>query len=68
MYKANKQQHLVPWGPGIALFPSVSFFLFWPSHSVCGILVPRAGTESMLPGAAVQSLYHWTTRDLPLYP
>ena len=31
----------------------------------CGVLVPQPGIEPMPLALAVQSLNHWTTRDIP---
>ena len=31
----------------------------------CGILVPGPGIEPTAPALAVQSLNHWSTRDIP---
>ena len=40
------------------------FFLCWMA---CGILVLRTGFEAMPPTLEVQSLNHWTTREVPLF-
>ena len=46
-----------------------SFFLFfWGGglcHTACGILVPWPGIEPVPPALEVQSLNHWTTREVP---
>ena len=40
------------------------FGFFWPCHVACGILVPRPGTEPVPPAVEVQSLNHWTAREV----
>ena len=42
------------------------FFVLFFDHVACGILVPQPGIEPMLPAMKVQSLNHWTTREVPL--
>ena len=43
----------------------VSVF-FWPTHTACGILVPRPGIEPRPPRAVeARSLNHWTFREVP---
>ena len=37
-------------------------------HALCGILVPPPGIEPVAPALGVQSLSHWTTREIPLSP
>jgi len=44
-------------------FPSF-FFFFNFGCTACGILVPQPGNELVLPAVEVQSLNHWTTRDV----
>ena len=39
-------------------------FCFWPYHTACGILVPRPGMEPAPPALEVQSLNHWTPREV----
>ena len=52
--------------PGLALsFPFVFFFNLLAAHMACGILVPRPGTKPTPPALALQSLSHWTTREVP---
>ena len=52
-------------------FLAVSFTLlfFWggggPCCSACGIIVPRPGTEPLLPKVEACSPNHWTTREIP---
>ena len=41
------------------------FFFFWPYPAACGILVPWPGIELMSSALEVQSLNHWTTREVP---
>ena len=41
--------------------------VFLTTQSACGILVLRPGIEPMLPALGVQSLNHWTTREVPHY-
>ena len=44
--------------------------LLWLSDSVvtCRILVPQPEIEPMLSALGAQSLNHWTTREIPLWP
>ena len=51
----------------LSLSLSLSFFnliFFWPHHVVCGNLVPQTGTEQVPSAMEVQSLNHWTTREV----
>ena len=41
------------------------FFFFGPRHTACRILVPQPGIEPTPPTVEVQSLNHWTTREVP---
>ena len=41
------------------------FFFFLPCHTVYGILVPRPGIKPAPPAFKVQSLNHWTAREVP---
>ena len=43
------------------------FYLFWPHQSVCGIWVPWPGIEPTSSEVEVQSLNHWTTREIPTF-
>ena len=43
---------------------SVMIFFFWSCHVACGILVPSPGIELMPSSLEVQSLNHWTTREV----
>ena len=56
----------------LALSSYMPFFFFFlrPHHLACGMFVPRPGIELTPPALGVQSLNHWTTREvLPfLYP
>ena len=38
---------------------------FWPRSTACGILVPQPGIEPTPPAVEVQSVNHWTTREVP---
>ena len=38
--------------------------LFGPCHAACGIWVPQPGIKPMHPALEVQSLNHWTTREI----
>ena len=40
-------------------------FIYWPCHVACGILVPQPGVEPAPPAVEVQSLNHWTTKEVP---
>ena len=40
-------------------------YIFWPCYVACGILVPQPGLEPGAPPMEVQSLKHWTTREIP---
>ena len=54
-----------PWSPA-----SISSFFkknFWPSHTACGILVPRPGIKPVPPAMEAQSPNHWTARGSPKY-
>ena len=46
---------------------SCSFFFFGHNHVTCRLLVPWAGIEPAPPAVAVQSLNHWTTREVLLF-
>ena len=48
---------------GHSLFEERHFF--WPRHAAFGILVPWQGIEHMPPAVKVQSLNHWTAREIP---
>ena len=39
--------------------------IFWPDHETYGILVPRPGIGAVPPCIEVQSLSHWTAREVP---
>ena len=43
------------------------YFLFWLSHTACGILVPQPGIEPRAPAVRAQSPHHWTARELPVH-
>ena len=40
-------------------------FIIWLHLAACEILVSRSGIEPLLPALEVQSLNHWTTREVP---
>ena len=40
------------------------FFLFLATLQACGILVPRPGTEPVIPAVEARSLNHWTAREV----
>ena len=44
------------------------FFYFWPLSAACGILVPQPGIEPMSPAVEVQSLNHWTAKEVLICP
>ena len=44
----------------------VFFGVFWLHHTACGILVPQLGIEPTPPVLEVQSLNHWTAREVPM--
>ena len=50
--------------PSKETFCSV-FFLFFLCPTTYGILIPQPGTEPMSPVLGVQSLSHWTPREVP---
>ena len=52
------------WGITCAHFYFL-FSSFWPHHTPCGILVPWPGIEPVPPAVEVQSLSHWTAREVP---
>ena len=41
------------------------YFIFWLCCSACGILVPLPGIKPASSALEVQSLNHWTTREIP---
>ena len=45
----------------------VNFLLayFWPCRTAFRILVPHQGSNPVLPAVEVQSLHHWTPREVP---
>ena len=42
------------------------FFLFWPHHATCKLLVSQPGIEPASPALEVHSLNHWTARKVPV--
>ena len=51
----------------LSVFYFLIFFLFWPCHVACGILVPWPGIEPGPPAVEVWSPNHWTTREFPIF-
>ena len=49
------------------IFLNFILFNFWPYHTACGILVSWLRIEPMSPALKVQSVNHWTTRDVPSF-
>ena len=43
-------------------------FFFLPYHAACRIVVSWPEIEPALPAVEVQSLNHWTTREVSKYP
>ena len=41
------------------------FFFFWPCSMACRILVPQRRIKPMPPALEMQSLNHWTAREVP---
>ena len=61
-----------PWkrevaGLGLRAQGFLSVFLFWPCHEACGILVPRPGIEPLSPALEVQTVNHWTIREVLVF-
>ena len=56
----QKNTHIIPSHPKYCLF-----FLFWPQHMACGILIPWPGIKPTSPTLGVWSLNHWTARKIP---
>ena len=52
-----------PTDPGIIIIITI-FTFSWLHCMACGILVPQPGTEPMSLGLEVQSLNHWTAREV----
>ena len=58
--------HSVAWLPrDISPRVFTVFFFFWLRCVACGILVPRPGIKPVPHAVEVQSLNHWTTREVP---
>ena len=47
------------------MFPGGLFWVFLTSVLACQILVPQPGIEHVPPALGVQSLNHWTAREVP---
>ena len=43
------------------------FFIFWPHHAACRILVPWPGIEPTPSAVKVWSPNHWTSREFPVF-
>lgn len=41
------------------------YFLLWPRHTAYRILLPRPGIDPVPPAVEVQSLNHWTSKEVP---
>ena len=75
-YKNTSQIVLGLTWPHVTVTTSLFFFLdfvfcwfvfsFWPCGPACRTLVPWPGIEPSSPALKVQSLNHWTTREVPL--
>ena len=51
----------------IILISFFFFFLTWPCHLACGILVPNLGSNPRTaPALEARSLNHWTSREVPV--
>ena len=48
----------------VTFFLSFFFFFFLPQAVALRILAPQPGIEPMPPAVEVQSLNHWTTREV----
>ena len=48
------------------IFLILKSFFFGLHHAAFGILVPQPGIESITPAEEIQSLNHWTTRQVPM--
>ena len=42
------------------------YFIFWPHHVPCGILVPLPGIKPSTPAVEAWNLNHWTSREVLL--
>ena len=51
--------------PHLSSFFVLFFFLFWPCHGTCGVLVPQPGIQLVPTAVKAQSPNHWTTREVP---
>ena len=55
---------VIGWGEGCFIIISL-FFIFWWHPEAGGILFPQPGIGPRPPALEVQSLNHWTTREVP---
>ena len=46
-------------------YKQLFFLIFYFLSATCGIFTPCLRIEPMLPALESQSLYHWTTREVP---
>ena len=46
-------------------FVTLVLLLLYFAHTACGILIPWPGVEPVSPALEVQSLNHWTAREIP---
>ena len=53
------------WMEYFSIYKCYFFFFFWPCCAACGIIIPWPGIEPMPPAMAMQSLNHWTAREVP---
>ena len=42
------------------------YFIVWPRHTACGILIPPPGINPAIPVVEAQSSKHWTLREFLL--
>ena len=54
-----------PYPCSLKMYYSSAFFPPWQYRVACGILIPRPGIKPITPAGEVQSLNHWTTREVP---
>ena len=67
----SPEHRIFPYFHCVIATATLTFFkekMFWLHHTPCGLLVPQPGIES-IPPEEVQSLNHWTAREVPaLFP
>ena len=66
MWSSKTRQSCYHHGGGREWLEGVSraFCFFWPYHTAGGILVPQPGIKTAPPALEVQSLNHWTIREV----